>query len=106
MSNPTQLLAIYAPFRLPCPTSSYLATRGAIIRLPLSIVDPELLDLVEQRAVADLQDLRRVGAIPSGGLESSTDELLLEDAGGLLDRQLAGREWRALAGDRSADLVL
>ena len=59
-------------------------------------VDLELLDLVEQRPVADLEQLRRPGPIASGALKRAADELLFERPGRLLYRELVPERHRRL----------
>ncbi len=44
-----------------------------------------LLQLVEQCAVADLEQLGRVGPVPEGHTERSSDQVLFERTRGLLD---------------------
>src|SRR5512140_4027354 len=58
----------------------------------LSSLDPELLRLVEERRVADPEQLGRLGPAPPGPLQSNPDQLALE----LPDRRL---EIRPLRGD-------
>ena len=45
--------------------------------------------------MADFEDLGRVGAVATGRDQRLADELLFQDAGGLLDGELAGGERRA-----------
>src|SRR6478609_9736565 len=51
-----------------------------------------VLDLVEQRAVADFQHFCGAGAVALRLLERAPDQDLFDRGGGLLDRELAGRE--------------
>src|SRR5262245_57314909 len=59
-----------------------------------SLGDPVVLALVEERAVADLEDLRRGRTVPPGLLEGSSDERFLDESDRLLDRQLTGGQRR------------
>src|SRR5262245_54354438 len=54
------------------------------------LAESVLLDLVEQRAVADLEQARRAGAVAARALERAPDQLDLERARRLLDRELGG----------------
>src|ERR1051325_11054651 len=57
---------------------------------PGESADPVLLHLVQQRAVADLQQLGGVRAIPLGYAEGAADEVGLHLTGRPLDRQRLG----------------
>ncbi len=50
--------------------------------------DVVVLDLVEQRAVAQIEQLGRVGAVAAGLLERAQDQLALEASRRALDRQI------------------
>src|SRR5262249_54774700 len=82
---------IYTYRCLPLPTSypSLPGARKRCLAAPDSpVIDPEFLDLVEHRAIADVQNFKSLGSNPPGFSKRFSDELLLHRPHRLLDRVL------------------
>src|SRR5262245_38572551 len=73
-------------------SSSFRAQpQSSIHDLLVAPADPVLLELVEQRAVADAEELRRVRAVPVHGVERFLDQARLERAPRAAEREIAAR---------------
>ena len=70
---------------------------------PSQIGDLVVFDLVEQRAVADFEDLGGARAIAARLLQRTSNQDLFDDAGRLLDGQLAARQLHLHGVTRLAD---